>query len=164
MRASPQWASPLDRLQDAHSHLVTGTPLGPRGIGPLAAVAVLVVLSACSLPETAPTPRLDGTSWVIERFGDTPTIDSARPTISFGENGLVVTVRTACATWTGRYDSTGEALLMGLERTGNRNACSDDVADQEARVIEALQSVVSWSAQSENQITLSNTEDLLLTR
>jgi heat shock protein HslJ len=137
-------------------------------------VALLVVVGllvvGCDSIDSSPSggtpdPRaptdLAGTSWTVVRIGESDTLESARPTLTF-EPGRQATGSTGCNSFGGAYVLDGTSLAFGLLAVTKR-ACADaGRMTQESALLEALSGVTACEIDEEGRLHLSGTNTLVL--
>lgn len=103
-----------------------------------------VQLDFTLVPPVADAP-LSGTAWSLDSIvnGDAVASVMGDGSIAFEEDGTV-SGSTGCRGFGGRYELTGSTLHVGRLVTDDR-ACTDELADQDAEVLEVLQSAPTVS-------------------
>jgi heat shock protein HslJ len=101
------------------------------------------LLSDCNDIEKASPPTaafLQGSEWVLERIGETPVIEGAKPTLAFYEPGRIAG-NASCNRYTGSAEITPDGTLkVGLPAAlaTTRMMCGPEAMAQEQRFLTAL--------------------------
>jgi len=120
----------------------------------LAAIGLVpLVLAGCMLTDRQATTDLPGTSWQLVDLDGADPVEGAVPTMAFGDDGTV-SGNASCNTYSGEVTIDGSELSFGpLAMT--QMACADAaVSEQETAFLGALESVASYTIDSEGRLVL----------
>ncbi|WP_338466802.1 YbaY family lipoprotein [Novosphingobium sp. ZN18A2] len=93
-----------------------------------------------------------GAVHTVEDIDGTGLIDNSHVTILFGTDGRV-SGSTGCNTFSASYTANGNALSIGPVAT-TRRACLPALDKQQARFLEAMQSLSQWSLDPQGRLVL----------
>jgi putative lipoprotein len=114
---------------------------------------MLLVLAGCMISSRQATTDLPGTSWSLVDLDGADPVEGAVPTLEFGDEGTV-SGNASCNTFSGEVTIEGSELSFGPLAT-TRMACADpDAAAQETAFLLALESVESYTIDSEGRLVL----------
>jgi putative lipoprotein len=114
---------------------------------------VLLALPGCMITDRQGTTELPGTSWQLVDLDGAEPVEGAVPTMVFGDDGTV-SGNASCNTYSGEVSIDGSELTFGPLPT-TRMACVDAaVAEQETAFLLALESVASYTIDSEGRLVL----------
>ena len=124
----------------------------------LGSVAALVL--ACSPPwDDNASGGLANTSWTVRSISGAPTVDAARPTMSFAPDGEL-TGSTGCNRYSARFRTEGSAIAIA-QTASTAVGCPGDVGAQEAAFVNALQGASSWRQTEDGSLVLSGAAEIV---
>lgn len=129
---------------------VFGTPV--TGILVLIAVAAIVVACTPSGNDNA-NGGLVNTSWTVVSIAGAPTLDGARPTLTFAQDGTV-SGSAGCNQYSGAFRMDGGAISMG-ELGSTLMGCEVDRSAQEVAFLNALRGATAWRLADDGNLVLS---------
>jgi putative lipoprotein len=114
---------------------------------------MLLVLPACMITDRQGTTELPGTSWTLVDLDGAEPVEGAVPTLAFGDDSTV-SGNASCNSYSGEVTIDGSELSFGPLAT-TRMMCADPAAaDQETAFLLALESVESYTIDSDGRLVL----------
>lgn len=101
------------------------------------AAPVLMLATACAMPDAPATAPLVGSEWRLEDLGGTAVLDRVEATLGFPEAGRVAG-NGSCNRFFGSYTLMSDRIAIG-QMGATRMACAGPVGEQEARYLAALE-------------------------
>jgi heat shock protein HslJ len=99
-----------------------------------------------------PASLLRGGAWVVESIDGTPVIPEGKPTIAFGDDGIVAG-HASCNSYSGSFALTGEGLTIS-RISSTTKACQPPLMQQEGAVLAVLRGVMRYERPSDGTLVL----------
>lgn len=126
----------------------------------LVLIAMATVLAACSRSggDTA-NGGLVNTSWTVIAIGGAPTLDGAKPTMTFAGDGTV-NGSAGCNRYSGAVRTDGATMSVG-EIASTLMGCGGDRGSQEAAFLGALRGATTWRLADDGKLVISGAGEIV---
>jgi heat shock protein HslJ len=133
--------------------LILGACGGSGGGAPdVAASSAAAPLASATVPASASSPDLAGTSWEALTLNGAPVTTSPAPTLAFGRAGRV-TASGGCNSFSGSVRAGGGGIAFGEDFAATARACPGDLEARDRAMLAALRSAARY-AQAGERLTL----------
>ena len=130
--------------------------IDPQAIDQTLPPIMLVKVPAAKPDEAPASVSLIGTNWRVEDIDGAGVLDNSNTTLMFGSDGRVHGV-AGCNSYTGTYTLADSALSFGPLAV-TRKACVPALADQEAKFLALIESVVHVQIAESGILTLTTAD------
>lgn len=124
----------------------------------LIGVAAMFVACAPRGDDTA-SVGLVNTSWTVIAIGGAPTLDGAKPTLTFAGDGTV-SGSAGCNQYSGAVRTDGAIMSVG-EIASTLMGCDGDRGSQEAAFLGALRGATTWRLADDGKLVISGAGEIV---
>lgn len=124
-------------------------------------LACLTIITACQTPQNKATVSLHDTEWTVNKLNNVVVLPKNHPSISFTKN-FRIQGNTSCNNYTGSYILLKNTIKISQIVSTKRACFSNDVMQQEQRLIQIIGQSQTWKIQTNGDLILTGTHGQLV--